>query len=110
DPSLLRHGNRHVRLGDRVHRARQNRRRQRDSPRHPTRRLDFARHHFTVGRLEQHVVKCQPSIGNSVLHHSIPNYSLPSGGSARSAHLWQLSCALFFFVQSRFTVRTEGKL
>ena len=70
EASLLRHGNRHVRLGHRVHGGADDRNIQPDVARDLGLRVGVRGHDFGMRRQEQNVVECE-GFGNGKMDHRI---------------------------------------
>ena len=72
DAALLSQCNRHIALGDRVHRAADDRNVQRNVTRQERIDCDIGRQDFTICRFKQDVIKCDSTSNNAFLHWACP--------------------------------------
>ena len=82
EPAKLRHDDRHIGLGDRVHRRREDRNVEADLARDPRFGVRLARHHIRFAGLQQHVVKGQ---SEPDIHYHIFQISSRGGPCNQSA-------------------------
>ena len=70
DPALLRHGNGHVRFGNRVHGRADDRNIQPDIARELCLRIGLGRNHVRAGRQQQHVIESK-RLRNRKMNHIV---------------------------------------